>query len=108
MLKWLAFSIRPLYLEELAEAFILAKPFNQDERLFKPESVLTYLGGLVNQVPTRYSPRPDSVRFAQFSVKEYLCSKRSSGEKFITEEQALHLYLATSCLLYHLQASEIH
>ena len=47
VLKWLAFSIRPLLLDELAEVFILDHekdvPFDENDRLFTVEEVLSYL-----------------------------------------------------------------
>jgi hypothetical protein len=51
VLKWLCFSVRPLYLEEAAEIFILdpeSDPaFDPEKRLFEPDQVLRYLRGLV-------------------------------------------------------------
>jgi len=122
ILKWLAFSVRPLLLEELAEAFILdlekPVPFDETERLFNPEDVLTYLPGLVVKVPIRSREyreehleweREDKVvhiRFAHFSVKEYLSSSRMTLEYFSSTEQISHLHISEYCLAYHLQLSE--
>jgi hypothetical protein len=51
-LKWLAFSLRPLRLEGLAEVFILDYekdvPFDEGERLFKPTDVFKHLSDLVS------------------------------------------------------------
>jgi ankyrin repeat protein len=119
VLKWLAFSLRPLFLEELAEIFILdhekAVPFDESDRLFSIEEVLTYLPGLVTQVPiARYddysSIRHDTyvteIKFAHFSIKEYLSSSRIRREDYSTAEQATHLHISECCLAYHLQLSE--
>jgi hypothetical protein len=50
-LNWLAFSIRPLTLSELAEAMAidpkLSSPFIKDRRLFNLKDVLDFLPGLV-------------------------------------------------------------
>jgi len=124
VLKWLAFSVRPLQLEELAEAFIMdldtERPitFDESERLFTAEDVLTYLPGLVVKVPVlpphipytaRYT-RPQGItvyiRFAHFSIKEYLCSARMARKHFSTAEETSHLHISESCLAYHLQLSE--
>lgn len=122
-LRWLAFAVAPLSPEELAGALVLdadrSKPSDEEKRLFKPEHVLNYLGGLFIQVKTQISLHSDSesndyeedlfrseVRFAHFSVKEYLCSTRMNIDMFSTAEQTAHLYLAKSFLAYHLQASE--
>lgn len=124
VLKWLAFSLRPLLVDELAEAFILdpEKPvtFEEDEKLFNLEDVLSYLAGFVVKVPTivgtyfdtheqsRFTSRTNvfQIRFAHFSIKEYLCSTRMGLKCFSTAEELSHLYLAKSCLAYHLQLSK--
>ncbi|KAE9376195.1 hypothetical protein N431DRAFT_404374 [Stipitochalara longipes BDJ] len=117
VLKWLAFSLRPLLVDELAEIFILDPdspvPFDEAQRLFNPEDVLTHLAGLVVQVPVHDNfeyilmGKHDvfEIRFAHFSIKEYLCSTRMTLEYFSTAEQTSHLYIAESCITYHLQLS---
>src|SRR6187402_813988 len=87
VLKWLAFSLRPLLLEEVAEIFILDPdaevPFDDKERLLSPEAVLSYLSGLVTQIPKRLGAYDSDhfarrgkdvieIRLAHFSIKEYL------------------------------------
>lgn len=127
VLKWLAVSRRPLIVEELAEAFILdynlPVPFNEDEQLFEPNDILKYLSGLVetteitaNNLYLRsysrvwYERKALEIRFCHFSIKEYLISSRiNSGpaSKFsISNETSAHMYVAESCLAYHLQISE--
>jgi len=117
-LKWLAFSMRPLYLEEVAEIFILDHenpvPFNEKERLFTPADVLNYLPGLVTKVSVvinnfrtiTYGKPATEIRFAHFSIKEYLCSSRIVQQQFSVPEQTAHLYISESCLAYHIQVSE--
>jgi hypothetical protein len=49
-LKWLTFSVRPLLVDELAEASIIdPKSFSltEDSKLFSPKDVLAFLPGLV-------------------------------------------------------------
>jgi ankyrin repeat protein len=118
VLKWLAFSIRPLYLEELAEIFILDHekdvPFDENDRLFTAEEVLNYLPGLITKVSFtlfdygdfRYNQNVTEIRFAHFSIKEYLSSARVAQEYLLTPEQTAHLHIAESCLAYHLQLSQ--
>jgi ankyrin repeat domain-containing protein 50 len=121
LLKWLAFSLRPLFLDELAEIFILAHelpvPFDENERLFKPEDVLKYLPGLVTTAPVRVERYGSvrigieaiEIRLAHFSIKEYLISQRMRQDLFarysITETNA-HLHISESCLAYHLHISK--
>lgn len=94
-------------MEQVAEIFILdhgkAPPFNDNERLVTAEDVLAYLPGLVT---TLRKTNATEIRFAHFSIKEYLCSERIAQEWFSTPEQTSHLHIAESCLAYHLQLSE--
>ncbi|PHH83481.1 hypothetical protein CDD82_440 [Ophiocordyceps australis] len=104
-LKWLAFSMRDLDLEQLAEVFILQLEedviVDEEKRLFKPEEVLRYLSSLV--VTWEERGWPIRVRLAHFSVKEYLTSKRSGP--FSLEECDVHKHIAQSSLAYHLYRS---
>ncbi|KAF8858160.1 hypothetical protein BDZ45DRAFT_802669 [Acephala macrosclerotiorum] len=112
ILKWLCFSARPLYLDELAEIFILDPesdvPFDQEQRLFDSEDVLIYLPNMVTKIPIEDGYE---IRLAHFSIKEYLLSTRTTRtegparEFFITETNA-HLQIAKSSLAYHLHLSE--
>jgi ankyrin repeat domain-containing protein 50 len=114
-LKWLAFSFRPLNLNEVAEAFVLDHerpvPIDESEKLFEPEDVLKYLQGLIITVPNDgyRRPRPPLIRLAHFSIKEYLVSERireGLAASFSIMEIDAHLYVAESCLAYHLHLSE--
>ncbi len=118
-MKLLAFSLRPLLLEELAEIFILdpekSPPLDEDDRLFPAKAVLKYLPGLVTEVAVfcneiesvRYEINVTEIRFAHFSIKEYLSSDRMADSYFSTRDpDASHLYIAESCLAYHLHFSE--
>lgn len=122
-LKWLAFSLRPLRLDELAEIFILdpthAVPFDENERLFKPEDVLKYLPGLVTTAPVRvhdfhtiwFDTEAIEIKLAHFSIKEYFISQRirqdqGPSAEFSINETNAHLHISESCLAYHLQISE--
>jgi ankyrin repeat protein len=121
LLKWLAFSLRPLRLDELAEIFILdhelTVPFDENKRLFTPEDVLKYLPGLVITVPIRvghyssiwYNTEAIEIRLAHFSIKEYLISQRMRQDlvtRFSITETNAHLHISESCLAYHLHISK--
>jgi hypothetical protein len=120
LLNWLSFSLRPLRLHELAEAFILdherSVPFDENERLFRPEDVLRYLPGLVKTVPIRIKHYNNDwngvdieIRLAHFSIKEYLVSHRileSPARNFSINEIDAHLYISESCLAYHIHISK--
>lgn len=115
LLKWLAFSNEALRVEQLAEIFILRpeRPvaFDVAERLFRPDDCLKYLSDLVityNTVPVvKWDGRNKVfVRLAHFSVEEYLISDRivrGPTDVFRFTEYDAHLYIAHSCLAYHLQ-----
>jgi len=109
ILKWLAFSRKPLSTEELAEIFILDHdrnpPFNKGHRLLK--IVLEYLPSLV-QSDNRFLRK--TFRLAHFSIQEYLVSDRIArgpAMYFSTKEIEAHLHISNACLAYHLHLSAI-
>ena len=108
-LKWLAFSLRPLVVEELAEIFILDHdrnpPFDEGDRLFRPESVLNHLSSLVTKDPIG---EVFWIRLAHFSIKEYLISPRivqGPAKYFSTTEVDAHMHISEACSAYHLHLS---
>ena len=120
-LLWLAFSERPLLLEEVAEAAVVDPDtaFDPDERLPDPNYVLEILGSLVTVSSKGVSSDASDddsnclpgreIRLAHFSVKEYLISERiRRGE--VSEFGATNIYanhfIAESCLLYTLHYDE--
>lgn len=134
-LQWLASSNRDLTVKELAEVFILRPdsdvPFDEAERLFKPEDCVKYFSNLV---VTDYHPTDDEelsseqegwkvfalipdfgsgsyqghdtyIRLAHFTVKEYLISDRiirGPAASFSFNETGAHLHIGRSCLRYFL------
>jgi hypothetical protein len=89
--------------------------FDENDRLFTIEEVLTYLPGLVTKVPIAnyddfYSVRDGTnvteIKFAHFSIKEYLGSDRVAREYYSMPEQTAHLHISECCLAYHLHLSE--
>ena len=118
-LLWLAFSERPLLLEEVAEVAVFDPDidFDPNERLPDPGYVLEILGSLVT-VSSNSASSDDSrdesdddsnclpgreIRLAHFLVKEYLISERircgKASEFGATNIEANH-FIAKSCLLY--------
>lgn len=110
-LIWLAFSKRPLEIEEVANAAVLdpqaITTFDPDERLFDPNSILEILGSLV----TRSSEDSSSkvIALAHFSVQEYLVSiaiKSNEASKFGIIDIVPDYFIAESCLQYLLYYDE--
>lgn len=114
-LKWLAFSERPLTVQELAEASVINPdseiPFEEDERLRDPHDILQVLSSLVTASNERVSESSDyrkgqafeMIRLAHFSVKEYLISDRirfGPASIFVTVDKVANQFLAESCLHY--------
>src|SRR5438045_346050 len=112
-LRWLAFSERPLRIEEIAEACIV-DPENElvdHENRFPPRGIFEILSILITESPKAREeygrPLDDQevveIRLAHFSVKEYLVSDRirhgpASGYGF--QEASAQSFIAKSCLSY--------
>ena len=113
-LRWLAFSIEVLKLEELSEIFVVhpeqAIPIKMEERLFRPEDVLRNFSGLVTTkaVGAGGETACTRVSLVHFSVKEYLVSSRISkgpASFFAFSEADAHTHIAHSCLEYLIYTS---
>ncbi|KAJ7867895.1 hypothetical protein B0H14DRAFT_3441530 [Mycena olivaceomarginata] len=105
LFNWLAFSFRPLHVEELAQ--VLAIDFTDD-------ASATYEEDYVEPDPREAISRvclslvhitPDGiVQFTHFSVKEFFMSERiqsiPSVSLFWIEAQMAHTIIAASCLAY--------
>ncbi|CAG9982215.1 unnamed protein product [Clonostachys byssicola] len=135
-LKWLAFSSRPLLLEELAEAVVLSPghgDFNPaSSRLFTAKAIVDLCGVLVAQTtidPRRenlqwirkkgeveargrqnfYNKMATVVSLSHYSVKEYLVSSRlqeSAFSGYHASEQEGNSFIARSCLFYLTQFNQ--
>lgn len=126
ILQWLAFSTRPLFVGELAEAVAISGDdsplFDRDQVLGDPFDVLTICPSLVTVVSIpMIGPMPkafaekgityqhEMFTLAHYSVKEYLLSKRiqqSPAAAYSIQEGAANTFLANSCLAYLLQFQE--
>ncbi|KAI9679519.1 MAG: hypothetical protein M1817_005541 [Caeruleum heppii] len=114
LLQWLAFTQRPLTIEELAEAIIFrpgsfrldtdteAKLETLDEERFLDTSeVLELCSSLV--VRTRSGSGHSMVSLAHLSVVEFLTSdriRRSHARRYAIADVDSHTYLGNTCLLY--------
>jgi hypothetical protein len=87
ILQWLAYSARPLRIEELVEVIavdIEGNPrFDPERRLPEPRDILTICSSLVTTMKATEGPydktTAEQVRLAHFSVKEYLSVRADSG-----------------------------
>ncbi|CAH0057757.1 unnamed protein product [Clonostachys solani] len=135
-LKWLAFSSRPILLEELAEAVVLRPELGDfspaSSRLFTAKAVVDLCGVLVAQttidphkvdlqwlrkkgeVEARgrqnfYDKTATVVSLSHYSVKEYLVSSRlqeSAFSGYYASEQESNSFIARSCLFYLTQFNQ--
>ena len=110
-LKWLTFSERPLMLNELVEALLLAPSkqpaYNPEYRLSDPYDIMQILPGLVS-ISTTAKFGGEEIRLAHFSVKEYLMSTRIRCEPtsyFGTDTITANQFLTEACLAYILHAA---
>ncbi|KAL1985679.1 hypothetical protein VTN96DRAFT_7546 [Rasamsonia emersonii] len=120
VLRWLAFSARPLYVEEVAEVVAISDDdcphFDRDAVLEDPMDVLSICPSLITVVgipiigpaPKEFAEEgipleQKSFTLAHYSVKEYLLSdliQKSSASAFWINETAAHSFIAKSCLAY--------
>ncbi|KAI9761972.1 MAG: hypothetical protein M1840_001501, partial [Geoglossum simile] len=123
-LQWLAFSERPLRIEELAEAVVINPrpdpPFDPEDRLDDPHYILQILSSLV-VLSTKHRRslsnwlKPESkttgeIKLAHFSVKEYLISDREKPPPvpiFCMTDAIAHRTIVESCLLYILNYDHV-
>ncbi|KAL5321110.1 hypothetical protein ACEPPN_011922 [Leptodophora sp. 'Broadleaf-Isolate-01'] len=118
VLQWLAFSERPLRLEEVVEIVAFDGPdvaFDVDRSLLNPQEILTMCSSLVVSNETYYydyernnvlgherAPITE-LRLAHFTVKDYLLSpslKESRHSYYSIEEKTSSLQISKSCLSY--------
>ena len=115
VLTLLAFSHRPITLAEVAEAVAIdleQKSFDIRNRLPDPCSVLKICSSLVTLSPfepkaiswetAKFAMNDESkeLRFAHYSVKEYLLSRRVSSLTFQIRSDTAHGMIAQLCLIY--------
>jgi ankyrin repeat protein len=117
ILQWLAFSNRPLTVDEVAEAAAIDAErnpaFEQDEVLEDPLEALNICSSLitmtVNSKGARMNPGKRIVTLSHYSVQEYLLSdriKQSYARQYSMQTVESHGALAKSCLRYLLQLQQ--
>ncbi|KAF7559303.1 hypothetical protein G7046_g4857 [Stylonectria norvegica] len=116
LLRWVAFSMRPLSLQEIASAIAINSenvdsPFlDEDLELLDVEAFLDSCSSLVstyNGAETTANQQIVYLKLAHFSVREFLLSKAiltGPCEQFAMEKSLAHSCLANSCLAYFHQA----
>ena len=111
-LKWLALSVRPLYIEELLEACAIHPEripiLDKEDHRLGPSDLLEMLYELISIEPPISDPSrtPHSthrVALSHFSVQEFLMSNdivRLHNDAFQISLHDSHLFLARCCLAY--------
>ena len=112
ILQWLAYSARPLQMEEVAEVIAVntkGKPrFDPKNRLWEPQLILMICSSLVTTVVSTIDDgygktrEIEEVRLAHFSVKEYLVSDRirTGPASRYNIAKCAHDHIAQTCLTY--------
>jgi ankyrin repeat protein len=125
ILRWLAYSERPLLIEELAEAMAIdttrSAIFERDDVLEDPFEALEICSSLVTVSSVRkriasdwtydQNPTYQIVSLAHFSVKEYLTSNRAQETRLRNinlQYSASHSILASACIGYLMQFWDPH
>jgi ankyrin repeat protein len=117
ILQWLAFSTRPLTVEEVAEAAAVDAErdpaFERDEVLEDPLEALNICSSLVtmtvNSKDARMNPGQRVLALAHYSVQEYLLSERirqSKARQYSMQATLSHGTIAKGCLEYLLQLQQ--
>lgn len=126
ILQWLAFSVRPLHLEEISEVVAIdvndSPRFDPQRRLPDPRDVVEICSSLITVThrsdDAELDPecagipevRGSFVILAHFSVKEYLISdiiRLGETVKYSLQEIDCHLSLAKDCLAYLLHFDNV-
>ena len=121
LLRWLAFSARPLALVEMAEVFAIdqGEPrFDPDQRPREPRRILDICSSLItishNAVhkvgygnPLRRVPasvvESGILSLAHLSVKEYIISQRARNSSYHLDKKLADSAISRDCLAYLLQ-----
>ena len=115
-LTWLCHSVRPLTLDEIAEAAVIdtTKEFDTEERLVVSTALLEIMGSLVTMISvstTKQFPemfkegetQTSCMQLAHFTVKEYLFSTRlldTNLHRFHLTSDSAEISLALGCVQY--------
>jgi ankyrin repeat protein len=100
-LQWLVCSVRPLRLQEVAEAVVLEPErhsFSPEDRMFDPYDIISICRSLIS-----ISKDTSELRLAHYSVQEYLVSERirkGSASFFGIIRVSADALIAEVCLTY--------
>ena len=106
-LQWLAFSARPLRLQEVAEAVVVepgCDSFSSEDRMFEPYDIINICRSLVS-----IADETEELRLAHYSVQEYLVSERirdGPASFFSVVGASTDALIAEVCLTYILLFNE--
>ncbi|KAI0112386.1 hypothetical protein GGR51DRAFT_546978 [Nemania sp. FL0031] len=115
ILQWLAYSARPLQIEEVADVIAVdtkSKPrFDPESRFPEPRDILTICSSLVsassNATGGSYNEKVgEQIRLAHLSVRDYLVSERiltGKAARYSLQESRAHESISQICLAYLLQ-----
>lgn len=113
ILQWLAFSARPLFIEELAEVVAIDvipdSGFDRDEVLVNPLEVLDICSSLITVTDREqegWGSVSQTITLAHYSVKEYLTSdriKQGPLNQYSMQEVECHCLIAMASLKYLMQ-----
>lgn len=113
ILQWLAFSARPLFIEELAEVVAIDvipdSGFDRDEVLVNPLEVLDICSSLITVTDREqegWGSVSQTITLAHYSVKEYLTSdriKQGPLNQYSMQEVECHCSIAMASLKYLMQ-----
>ncbi|MCJ1394682.1 hypothetical protein MMC18_007562, partial [Xylographa bjoerkii] len=116
ILQWLAYSCRPLRLEEISEIVAIDvndnPRFNTETRPLKPQNVLAMCSSLVTTTAATdliQNTAGEEARLAHLSVEEYLVSERiryGPASEYNMQEWCANASIAEACLAYLLQFDE--
>ncbi|KAF2876225.1 heterokaryon incompatibility protein-domain-containing protein [Massariosphaeria phaeospora] len=117
ILQWLAFSARPLSVEEIAEvvAIDVARDlaFDRDEVLEDPLEALNICSSLVtittNKADGKLRPSQQIIALAHYSVQEYLVSdriKQGLAKQYSMQETKCHNAIVKGSLKYLIQLEQ--
>lgn len=114
VLQWLACSVQPLQLQEIAEVVTInvqeEPPMNVDKRFQEPQDVLTLCSSLITCSGESLRDTT-TVQLAHFSVKEYLLSSRilqGKAKIYGFSDLQANASVANDCVVYLMQFDNLH
>jgi hypothetical protein len=98
-MRWLLFSVRPLYLHELAVAAVIdSHEFSEEQKLDTDDLILTYCHSFI-----KFNPVSKIVEIGHVSVTQYFTSMfltDGSPNPYYMEEKASHQLILETCFTW--------